>query len=145
MSCRLTMGWKNNLEDNFHLVHPEFNTVWSVSYVLLETCRKPTGHGRFYQNTPVHLVCFAGNPPRWASVGSTLYRISSYSFCGNYSFLTLALCIMYCDLWSQYINVRKLFKGRNYMRKYGIYFLIISLRTHKPQLPSHFWHIIFQL
>ena len=27
---------------------------------------------------------------------------------------------MCCDLWSQYIQVRKLFKGGNYMRKYGI-------------------------
>ena len=25
------------------------------------------------------------------------------------------------------------------------FFKIISLRTHKPQSPSHFWHIIFQL
>ena len=28
---------------------------------------------------------------------------------------------MYCDLYSQYIQVRKLFKGGNCMRKYGIY------------------------
>ena len=27
---------------------------------------------------------------------------------------------MYCDLWWQYIQVRKLFKGGNYSRKYGI-------------------------
>ncbi len=27
---------------------------------------------------------------------------------------------MYCDLWPQYIQVRKLFKGGNYSRKYGI-------------------------
>ena len=26
---------------------------------------------------------------------------------------------MCCDLWSQYINVRKLFKGGNYLQKYG--------------------------
>ena len=38
------------------------------------------------------------------------YRISSYSFCGNYSFLNLEI------QRSQYINVRKLFKGRNYSR-----------------------------
>ena len=25
-------------------------------------------------------------------------------------------CLMYCDLWSQYINVRKLFKGGKYSR-----------------------------
>ena len=34
-----------------------------------------------------------------------IYRISANSFGGNYSFLNLALC----DLWSQYIKVRKLF------------------------------------
>ena len=28
--------------------------------------------------------------------------------------------LKYCDLWSQYIQVRKLFKGGNYLRKYGI-------------------------
>ena len=27
---------------------------------------------------------------------------------------------MYCDLWSEYIKVRKLFKGGNYSRKYGM-------------------------
>ena len=31
--------------------------------------------------------------------------------------------LMYCDLWTQYIQVRKLFKGGNYLRKYGIYIL----------------------
>ena len=29
---------------------------------------------------------------------------------------------MYCDLSSQYIKVRKLFKGGNYSRKYGMYY-----------------------
>ena len=56
------------------------------------------------------------------------YRISSYSFRGNYSFLDLEI------QRSQYIRpkltvykgaetiqARKLFKGGNYMRKYGIY------------------------
>ena len=38
------------------------------------------------------------------------YRISSYSFRGNYSFLDLEI------QRSQYINVRKLFKGGNYSR-----------------------------
>ena len=54
------------------------------------------------------------------------YRISSYSFCGNYSFLNLEI------QRSQYIRPkvtlhkgaetihgRKIFKGGNYMRKYG--------------------------
>ena len=40
------------------------------------------------------------------------YRISSYSFRGNYSFLNLEIQRL------QYVNVRKLFKGGNYMRKY---------------------------
>ena len=29
--------------------------------------------------------------------------------------------LMYWDLWSHYIKVRKLFKGGNYSRKYGMY------------------------
>ena len=37
-----------------------------------------------------------------------IYRISSYSFRGNYSFLNLEI------QRSQYIKVRKLFKGGNY-------------------------------
>ena len=40
----------------------------------------------------------------------TTYRISSYSFHGNYSFLDLEI------QRSQYIKVRKLFKGANYSR-----------------------------
>ena len=62
-----------------------------------------------------------------------IYRISSYSFRGNYSFLNLEI------QRSQYIRPkvtvhkgaetiqgRKVFKGGNYMRKYGI---CISLRV----------------
>ena len=61
------------------------------------------------------------------------YCISSYSFRGNYSFLNLEI------QRSQYIRPkvtvhkgaetiqgRKLFKGGNYMRKYGISFLELS-------------------
>ena len=40
------------------------------------------------------------------------YRISSYSFRGNYSFLNLTLCTVTL-LWPK---VRKLFKGWNYSR-----------------------------
>ena len=58
-----------------------------------------------------------------------VYRISSYSFRGNYSFLTLALN-MYCDLWSQYINVRKLFKGGNYSRAETIWGNTVVLATN---------------
>ena len=38
------------------------------------------------------------------------YRISSYSFCGNYSFFNLEI------QRSQYINMRRLFKRGNYSR-----------------------------
>ena len=44
------------------------------------------------------------------------YRISANIFRGNYSFLSLALCTVTFDLWSQYIKVWKLFKGGNYSR-----------------------------
>ena len=43
------------------------------------------------------------------------FRISSYSFRGNYSFLNLE------TQRSQYIKVRKLFKGGNYLFKGGNY------------------------
>jgi hypothetical protein len=44
------------------------------------------------------------------------YRISANSFRGFF----FEFGLMYCDLWLQYIQVRKLFKGGNYSRKYGI-------------------------
>ena len=39
---------------------------------------------------------------------------------------------MYCGLWSQYIKVRKLFKGGNYSQKYGMWILlrVLSLTIH---------------
>ena len=40
---------------------------------------------------------------------------------------------MYCDLCSQYIKVRKLFKGGNYSRKYGNCFLSILLEAWSIQ------------
>jgi hypothetical protein len=56
------------------------------------------------------------------------YRISSYSFHGNYSFLNLEIqrsqyirpkvTVHKC---AETIQRRKLFKGGNYMRKYGKY------------------------
>ena len=68
--------------------------------------------------------------PLWV-VSKFRYHISSYSFHGNYFFLHLEI------QRSQYISPkvtvhkgaetiqgRKLFKGRNYMRKYGILILV---------------------
>ena len=43
-----------------------------------------------------------------------IYRISANSFRGHYFFFEFNL--MYCDLWWQYIQVRKSFKGGNYSR-----------------------------
>ena len=62
------------------------------------------------------------------------YRISSYSFRGNYSFLNLKIqrsqyirpkvTVHKC---AETIQGRKLFKGGNYMRKYGMLILILAL------------------
>ena len=55
-----------------------------------------------------------------------VYRISSYSFCGNYSFLNLEIQRsqfirpkVTVHKGAETIQGRKLFKGGNYMRKYG--------------------------
>ena len=55
------------------------------------------------------------------------YRISSYSFRGNYSFLDLEIqrsqyirSKVTVHKGAETIQGRKLFKGGNYMRKYGI-------------------------
>ena len=57
------------------------------------------------------------------------YRISSYSFRGNYSFLNLEIQRSWyikpnftAHKCAATIQWRKLFKGGNYMRKYGILF-----------------------
>ena len=64
-------------------------------------------------------------------VYKTVYRISSYSFRGNYSFLDLEtqrsqyirpkVTVHKC---AETIQGRKLIKGRNYMRKYGKQLLV---------------------
>ena len=61
-----------------------------------------------------------------------MYRISSYSFRGNYSFLDLDI------QRSQYINVRKLFKGGNYMRKYGMHFIFQGRGTKAKKISGRF-------
>ena len=55
-----------------------------------------------------------------------MYRISSYSFRGNYSleiqrsqYIRPKVTV---HKFAETIQGRKLFKGGNYMRKYGIYF-----------------------
>ena len=50
---------------------------------------------------------------------------------------------MYCDLWLQYIQVRKLFKGGNYSRKYDMWNFalccnIIYLSLIKPESTKQF-------
>ena len=65
------------------------------------------------------------------------YRISSYSFRGNYSFLHLEIVAIsnscrnisffYLINWifaAETIEGRKLCKGGNYMRKYGTFFAV---------------------
>ena len=61
--------------------------------------------------------------------GKIRYHISSYSFRGNYSFLNLTRCTVTfdhstyrCGNYSreETIQGRKLLKGGNYMRKYGM-------------------------
>ena len=58
------------------------------------------------------------------------YRIYSYSFRGNYSFLNLEIqrsqyirTMVSVDKCAETIQGRKLFKGGNYMRKYGMYYI----------------------
>ena len=49
------------------------------------------------------------------------YRISANSFRGNYSFLKLALCtVATVHKSAETIKGRKLFKGGNYLQKYGM-------------------------
>ena len=64
-------------------------------------------------------------------IALSMYRISSYSFRGNYSFLNLEMQRsqytrpkVIVDRGMETIQGRKLFKGRNYMRKYGNYVFI---------------------
>jgi len=57
------------------------------------------------------------------SLKKQFYRISANSFRGNYSFLNLALCKS-----AEIIPGRKLFKGGNYLRKYGISKMLLSLK-----------------
>ena len=57
------------------------------------------------------------------------YRISANSFRGNYSFLKLSLFTVTFDLYFINLNScqgRKLFKGGNYSRKYGMYNLFFT-------------------
>jgi hypothetical protein len=57
------------------------------------------------------------------------YRVSSYSFRGNYSFLDLEIqrSQYIRPKVTVYIDVGKLFKRGNYMMKYGTFFPISEL------------------
>ena len=54
-------------------------------------------------------------------IGICNYHISANSFRGNYSFFNWALCTVVTFGDSKYIKVGKLFKGGNYLQKYGIH------------------------
>ena len=86
---------------------------------------------------------FGGLMP-WARLLKNLnYRISSFSYRGNYSFFNLEI------QRSQYIKVRKLFKGGNYMRKYGnlshLYFLFHNMIVHNKYPRIHEFSIILNI
>ena len=68
------------------------------------------------------------------------YRISSYSFRGNYSFLNLEI------QRSQYIKMQKLFKGGNYSRAETIWRNTV-LKFFAYNLKSDYWklHSVLQL
>ena len=95
------------------------------------------------------LVCTHSKLKR-ATLKFTYYRISSYSFRGNYSFLNFEI------QRSQYIRPkvtvhkgaetiqgRKLFKGGNYMRKYGISYLGLLFITTEIALYIYWFFDIF--
>ena len=71
------------------------------------------------------------------------YRVSSYSFRGNYSFLDLEIQrSQYIRLKvTVYINVGKLFKCGNYMRKYGTFFPISGFSAFQSWISSFSWSL----
>ena len=77
------------------------------------------------------------------------YSISSYSFRGNYSFLNLEIQRSQYKRpeVTQYINVWKLFKGGNFMRKYGIcilvFFSFVILKQVKTEIFNLYVHSLF--
>ena len=66
-------------------------------------------------------LCLLPKPFNPADAGKIRneYRISANSFRGNYSLLNLALCTVTLHKSAETIQGRKLFKGGNYLRKYG--------------------------
>ena len=71
------------------------------------------------------------------------YRISSYSFRGNYSFLDLE--IQRSLYIRPKVTVRKLFKGGNYMRKYGMLNFVLLLWLSRQLSNIYEASILFHL
>ena len=75
------------------------------------------------------------------------YRISSYSFRGNYSFLNLEIQRSHyirpkvtVHKGAETIQGRKLFKGGNYMRKYGMYYFNFLMPTKQNFCSINLWN-----
>ena len=77
------------------------------------------------------------------------YHISSYSFRGNYSFLELTLCTVTFGnstyRYAETIQGRKLFKGENYMRKYGyIYRSFFTRQRYLDNFKDNWWEFVYK-
>ena len=75
------------------------------------------------------------------------YRISSYNFRGNYSFLNLEIQRaqyirpkVTVHKYVETIQGRKLFKGGNYKRKYGNHFILLSCLSMLCSPVANFVH-----
>ena len=117
--------------------YANFSDLSTPSYAIFQFFQKNSRYANFSDlSTPSYANFSAVFTPNYAIVSCVKkfrYHISSYSFRGKYFFLHLEI------QRSQYISPkvtvhkgaetiqgRKLFKGGNYMRKYGILILVYT-------------------
>ena len=126
--------------------YANFSDLSTPSYAIFQFFQKNSRYANFSDlSTPSYAIFDQSKNFRYANFSAVFtpnyaivscvkkfrYHISSYTFCGNYFFLHLEI------QRSQYISPkvtvhkgaetiqrRKLFKGGNYMRKYGILILV---------------------
>ena len=107
------------MEAPYNLVILILVNILLLQMLLKSSCITPTKLPKMLQQrhvnqSEVHRHVIIYQHPKLFQLKQNIYRISVNSFRGNYFFFEFNL--MYCDLLTQNIQVRKLFKGGNYSR-----------------------------
>ena len=110
-----------------------FNIARHTTYIRNNVGQKCDGNCGFLVLNEMIKKIYAENLKSWVPFGS--YLLNSTANLAQIEWIWAELAVLFSRKSQMAPTI--------FFRFSGYVFLRISLRTHKPQLPSHFWPILF--